>query len=76
MFIDTHAHLFYPNYNDDVGEVINRAKNSGIDFIIVPGTDTASSSQAVDLADKTCTTVLLIDYYSLPLSHPDHIVHA
>ena len=52
MFIDTHAHLFYPNYNDDVGEVINRAKNSGIDFIIVPGTDTASSSQAVDLADK------------------------
>lgn len=52
MFIDTHAHLFYPNYNDDVDEVISRAKNNGIDFIIVPGTDLASSAQAVNLADK------------------------
>jgi TatD DNase family protein len=52
MFIDTHAHLFYPNYNDDVDEVINRAKSNGIDYIIIPGTDIASSVQATNLADK------------------------
>ena len=29
MFIDTHAHLFYQNFENDVDEVIERAKNSG-----------------------------------------------
>ena len=52
MFIDTHAHLFYPNFNGDVNEVIDRAKETGVDYIIVPGTDIASSAQAVELAAK------------------------
>lgn len=52
MFIDTHAHLFYPNYNDDLDEVIQRAKNSGIDSIIVPATNLASSAQVLELTKK------------------------
>jgi len=52
MFIDTHAHLFYPNFNGEVDEVIERAKNAGIDYMIVPGTDLASSAKAIELADK------------------------
>lgn len=52
MFVDTHAHLFYPNFNGEIGDVLERAKNSGIDYIIVPGTDLASSVQAVELAEK------------------------
>ena len=52
MFIDTHAHLFYPNFNNEVEEVIKRAVEEGVDYIIVPGTDIASSAQAVELADK------------------------
>ncbi len=52
MFVDTHAHLFYPNYNGDLNDVIERAKNSGVDFIIVPATDLASSARAIELAEK------------------------
>ncbi len=52
MFIDTHAHLFYPNFENDVDEVITRAKEAGVDYIIVPGTDIATSEKAIDLADK------------------------
>ena len=52
MFIDTHAHLFYPNFNGDLDEVIERAKKAGVDYIIVPATDLASSSQAIALAEK------------------------
>jgi TatD DNase family protein len=52
MFIDTHAHLFYPNFNGEVDEVIKRSKEAGIDYIIVPGTDIASSAQAIELASK------------------------
>jgi TatD DNase family protein len=52
MFIDTHAHLFYPNFENDVDEVINRAKNEGIDYIIVPATDIKTAHQTIELCDK------------------------
>ncbi len=52
MYIDTHAHLFYPNYNNELDQIIERAKNAGVDYILVPGTDLASSAQAIELAAK------------------------
>ncbi len=52
MFIDTHAHLFYPNFNGEVEQVIERAINAGVEKIIVPATDLATSKQAIDLAEQ------------------------
>jgi TatD DNase family protein len=52
MFIDTHAHLFYPNFNGEIDEIIKRAKEAGVDYILVPGTDLASSVQAIELSKK------------------------
>jgi TatD DNase family protein len=52
MFIDTHSHLFLPNFENDLDEVINRAKENKVDHIIVPATDIATAKQAVQLADK------------------------
>ncbi|MFA7228027.1 MAG: TatD family hydrolase [Melioribacteraceae bacterium] len=52
MYIDTHAHLFYKNFDGEIDQIIGRAKAAGVDFIIVPGTDLATSQSAVDLADK------------------------
>ncbi len=52
MFIDTHAHLFYPNFENDVDEVINRAKDEGIDYIVVPATDIKTAHQAIELCNK------------------------
>ncbi len=52
MFIDTHSHLFYPNFTEDIDEVIERAKQNGVDFIIVPATDIETSKQVIDLCDK------------------------
>jgi|SRR5690554_9458 len=52
MFIDTHAHLFYPNFSEDIDEVIERAKSSGVDYIIVPATDVETAKQTLALADK------------------------
>lgn len=52
MFIDTHAHLFYPNFNGEIEQVLDRAKQSEVDVIIVPGTDLASSAQAIEFAEK------------------------
>lgn len=52
MFIDTHAHLVAPEFNDDREAVIERAREAGVEAIIVPGTDLASSRDAVSLAEK------------------------
>ncbi|MCL6097386.1 MAG: YchF/TatD family DNA exonuclease [Bacteroidetes bacterium] len=52
MFIDTHAHIFLPNFTGEVDQIIDRAKAAGVDYLIVPGTDVATSIQAVELSEK------------------------
>lgn len=49
---DTHAHLFYPDYADDIDEVISRAIEAGVEKIVVPATDLASSAKVVELTKK------------------------
>jgi TatD DNase family protein len=51
-FYDTHAHLDYPDYADDLPEVIARAHAAGITKIISIGTSLASSERAIRLAEK------------------------
>ncbi len=52
MFIDTHAHLFFENFKDDVDDVINRANDNGVDYIIIPATDIKTAKEAIALAEK------------------------
>ena len=52
MFIDTHAHLFWESYKDDLEEVLARAKIAGVEKMIVPGTNVESSKKAIQLAKK------------------------
>lgn len=52
MYVDTHAHLFFPNFNDELDQVIERARNAGVGAILVPGTDIPTSMQAIKLADQ------------------------
>lgn len=52
MFIDTHAHLFYQNFEGDLDGVIQRAKDSGVDYIVVPATDIPTAKQVIELTKK------------------------
>ncbi|MGD8780414.1 MAG: TatD family hydrolase [Ignavibacteria bacterium] len=52
MLIDTHAHLFFPNFDNDLDQVIENAKASGVKAILVPGTDLETSKKAIELSDK------------------------
>jgi TatD DNase family protein len=51
-FYDTHAHLDYPDYANDLPEVIERARAAGITRIISIGTDLDSSRRAILLAER------------------------
>ena len=50
-YIDSHAHLFFAEYSDDLAAVLSRAREAGVSVIIVPGTDLKSSREAVLLAE-------------------------
>jgi TatD DNase family protein len=51
-YIDSHAHLFFTDYANDLAAVLLRAKEAGVSALIVPGTDLKSSREAVRLADQ------------------------
>ncbi len=52
MFIDTHAHLNYPDILKDIDSVLKRAEDSGVTAIIVPATTYQTSLEIVELVDK------------------------
>ena len=52
IFYDTHAHLDYPDYGNDLPEVIERARTAGITKIISIGTDLESSARAIKLTER------------------------
>ena len=52
MFIDTHAHLFYPNYQDDLEKVLQNAKDEKVDYILIPATDLPTSLKVIELIDN------------------------
>lgn len=52
VFFDTHAHLDYPDYANDLPEIIARAQAVGISKIISIGTSLESSERAIRLAEK------------------------
>lgn len=52
MIIDTHAHLDFPEYDSDLFEVLQNAKNIGVESIINVGVDLKSSQKAFELINK------------------------
>lgn len=52
MLIETHAHLDYPDFANDLDDVIRRATEADVTRIITIGTSVESSRRAVDLAEK------------------------
>ena len=52
MLTDTHAHLDYPDFAEDLEEVLARATAAGVTRLITIGTGVESSRRAVALAEK------------------------
>jgi len=52
IFYDTHAHLDYPEFAQDMPQVLERAAGAGIAKIVAIGTDLESSVRALKLAER------------------------
>jgi TatD DNase family protein len=52
QLIDTHTHLYLPEFNNDRDEMINRAVSSGVGKLLMPNIDIYSVSAMLSAADK------------------------
>lgn len=50
MYIDTHCHLNFPQFDSDRAMVIGNSKKAGVKLFINPGVDLYSSKQALEIA--------------------------
>ncbi len=68
MFIDTHAHLNFDEFDNDYDQVIKRAQTRGVEHIIIPSSDPYDSKKAVEIAYE------YPHVYPCIGAHPLHIV--
>jgi TatD DNase family protein len=52
LITDTHAHLYYPELKSNLTEILQRAKDEGIDKIIVPAVDLKTSKEVIEMSEK------------------------
>lgn len=67
MWIDTHAHLDFPDFSGDLAEVLARANHARIRQIVTIGTDGESSNRAVALAEAHPSIFAAVGW------HPGHV---
>ncbi len=69
-FYDTHAHLDFPNFKNDLDSIIQRASANGIERIITIGVDQESSGSALQLAEKYPSVYAAVGW------HPCYVMDA
>src|ERR1700746_2824783 len=52
MLIDTHAHLDFPEFAEDLDDILLRAKQVSVERIITIGRTLQSSRKAIQLAER------------------------
>ena len=67
MLTDTHCHLDYHKFNEDRAEVIQRAVDSGLIRILVPGLHHRSSKEAVRLAESNPSVYAAVGFHPTDL---------
>ncbi|MSU27678.1 MAG: TatD family deoxyribonuclease [Pedosphaera sp.] len=69
-FYDTHAHLDYPDFADELPQLVERAAAAGITRLVSIGTDLESSAKAVALAERFPGVFAVVGW------HPNDAVRA
>jgi TatD DNase family protein len=67
MLTDTHCHLDYNKFDSDRAEVIQRANDSGLIRLLVPGLDHRSSKEAVRLAESNRSVYAAVGFHPTDL---------
>jgi TatD DNase family protein len=68
MLVDTHCHLDWGTYQDDLGEVLGRAKDAGVEKLVTIGTDLESNQKSRELVRKYESVYRCVGF------HPDTVM--
>lgn len=49
MYIDTHSHIYVEEFNDDRSEAVERAKEAGVNYIVLPDIDSEARPRILSL---------------------------
>lgn len=69
-FYDTHCHIDFPNFSEDIADVVDRARAAGIAKIICVGTDLESSRRAIRLGERFASVYAAVGW------HPNDVMDA
>tara|TARA_Y100001960_G_scaffold267964_1_gene292569 strand:- start:124 stop:888 length:765 start_codon:yes stop_codon:yes gene_type:complete len=75
MFIDSHSHIYYDTFNNDIEDIIEDAFQLGVKKIICVGVDLKSSESCIDLADKFKNIYATVGFHphESKLAGPDYL---
>ena len=62
-FYDTHAHLDFPDFADEMPQLVERATTAGITRLVSIGTDLESSARAVALAERFDSVFAVVGWH-------------
>ncbi|MDP8216374.1 MAG: YchF/TatD family DNA exonuclease [Candidatus Kaelpia imicola] len=65
--VDTHSHLWHPEFKFDLKRVVNRAKEKSVEYIVVLGVDLDTSLKSLSIARK------FKNIYAAVGSHPHNV---
>lgn len=78
MFIDSHAHLYLPQFEDDIDEVIQRAIESNVQKIFLPNIDSSTTEAMFKLSEKypdVCYPMMGLHPCSVKENYKDELAH-
>jgi len=71
QLIDTHTHLDYPDFDNDLDDVLRRAHEAGVKRIVTIGTSLESSRRAIELAEKHSSVFAAIGVHPTSVDDAD-----
>ena len=76
MLIDTHCHLYLPEFKDDLNETINKAIENNVGQIFLPAIDSETHQQLITLCNHTKPNCRLLPMMGLhPCSVKENYEH-
>lgn len=63
MFYDTHAHLDYPDFADELDALVERARQAGVSQIVTIGTDLESSRRSIQLSERFSNVFAVVGWH-------------
>ena len=66
-YVDSHCHLDFPDFAEEIGDILARARNAGVGTMLTIGTRLAKAGQALALADAHP------EVYATVGVHPHHV---